>query len=770
MEQGKADQVKYSVGVLFVHGIGEQQRGDTLTEMGDALVRWLTRWCEPQGSVRILGTSLRVPDEGAPSTAHFDLRLMLPAPGSKEWVPHTWRLEESWWADTFRPSTFSQLAAWVLSIGSWVLATHFHGLHDRIRFPATAPMPLRVLLWPVAVLTLAVLVTVALVLTVLVAILALGVLILRLIPIGPIQSLAGAAQRALAMGFGDLMVLVQSPTRFAAMTDRARRDLRQLSRRCDAVVVIAHSQGSVVAWEAIRRPGRDDGKIPRTADDISPDETLVPENLVRFITFGQAMRKLELAYRVAASELNRGRGLLAILSVAAQLSLMFLAMAAVLAALGGGDIVGWATGWLPGEPHHLPAVALAVIIGGYSMLLHASRIEQDAVADELREDVGRALHFSRNGVRIDRDRFGWIDLWASADPAPNGPLTNDPIEGVESWRIRNGGSPITDHSTYWRNTTEFVGSVATELGRIGAGPPLFPAPASTFPSLRQALAGLTRGARIHVLVALRLIWIATAILGIVRLFPHVRTALDGTSSWLPGDIPVIGPLGAWLPSVLAFAALAIAAFAIWTVLSTVGLRGEGRRAVLFQGPGGGTLPVAGVAGHSPGPAGADRDRRDPAPDRCRSRRHLALSVHASARRPRCGRVPERWRPSPRRAKARGGPAYAHGSVRLHRDDDGDRPGRSARRSLAARAGAHPRLAVADCVRRCRRGAPRRGNPGLAGLSSATPRGGRCVSPREGRPIPGRALGHGPRRRDPWPAVTEVRRPADQYCPGIRGNG
>ena len=38
MEQGKADQAKYSVGVLFVHGIGEQQRGDTLTEMGDALV------------------------------------------------------------------------------------------------------------------------------------------------------------------------------------------------------------------------------------------------------------------------------------------------------------------------------------------------------------------------------------------------------------------------------------------------------------------------------------------------------------------------------------------------------------------------------------------------------------------------------------------------------------------------------------------------------------------------------------------------------------
>lgn len=567
--RGQTDQVKYSLGVLFVHGIGEQQRGDTLTEMGDALVKWLTRWCEPQGSVRILGTSLRVPDEGAPSTAHFDLRLMLPASGSNESVPHTWRLEESWWADTFRPSTFSQLAAWVLSIGSWVLATHFHGLHDRIRLPTTAPMPLRVLLWPVAVLTLAVLVTVALVLTVLVAILALGVLILRLVPIGPIQSLAGAAQRALAMGFGDLMVLVQSPTRFAAMTDRARRELRQLSRRCDAVVVIAHSQGSVVAWEAIRRPGRDDGKIPRTADDISPEETLVPANLVRFITFGQAMRKLELAYRVAASELNRGRGLLALLSVAAQLSLMFLVVAAVAVALGGDDIVGWATGWLPGAPHHLPAAALALIIGGYSMLLRASRIEQDAVADELREDVGRALHFSRNGVRIDRDRFGWIDLWASADPAPNGPLTNDPIERVESWRIRNGGSPITDHSTYWRNTTEFVGSVATELGRIGAGPPLFPPPASTFPSLRQALAGLTRAARIHVLVALRLIWIATAILGIFRLFPHVRAALDATRSWLPGDLPLIGPLGAWLPSLLAFAALAIAAFAIWTVLSTV---------------------------------------------------------------------------------------------------------------------------------------------------------------------------------------------------------
>ncbi len=34
----------YRLGILFVHGMGQQERGDTITQMGDALTEWLRRW------------------------------------------------------------------------------------------------------------------------------------------------------------------------------------------------------------------------------------------------------------------------------------------------------------------------------------------------------------------------------------------------------------------------------------------------------------------------------------------------------------------------------------------------------------------------------------------------------------------------------------------------------------------------------------------------------------------------------------------------------
>jgi len=34
---------QYRLGLLFVHGMGEQARGDTVTEMGDALIRCAMR-------------------------------------------------------------------------------------------------------------------------------------------------------------------------------------------------------------------------------------------------------------------------------------------------------------------------------------------------------------------------------------------------------------------------------------------------------------------------------------------------------------------------------------------------------------------------------------------------------------------------------------------------------------------------------------------------------------------------------------------------------
>src|ERR1700750_3160281 len=38
------DVVARDLGILFVHGIGQQRRGETLVEFGEPLAEWLRRW------------------------------------------------------------------------------------------------------------------------------------------------------------------------------------------------------------------------------------------------------------------------------------------------------------------------------------------------------------------------------------------------------------------------------------------------------------------------------------------------------------------------------------------------------------------------------------------------------------------------------------------------------------------------------------------------------------------------------------------------------
>jgi len=68
---------QYRLGLLFVHGMGEQGRGDTVTEMGDALTEWLRRWIDARGAgFRIREATLR--EEGSASTgpsAHVSVVL-----------------------------------------------------------------------------------------------------------------------------------------------------------------------------------------------------------------------------------------------------------------------------------------------------------------------------------------------------------------------------------------------------------------------------------------------------------------------------------------------------------------------------------------------------------------------------------------------------------------------------------------------------------------------------------------------------------------------
>jgi hypothetical protein len=66
--------------------------------------------------------------------------------------------------------------------------------------------------------------------------------------------------------------------------------------------------------------------------------------------------------------------------------------------------------------------------------------------------------------KLTRPNLNWTDIYASADPVPNGALRDDggspPQEPIE---VTNLGSVWSDHTTYWNNRDEFVGRIAHKL-------------------------------------------------------------------------------------------------------------------------------------------------------------------------------------------------------------------------------------------------------------------------------------------------------------------
>lgn len=549
----------FGLGVLFVHGVGEQQQGDTLTEMGDALIQWMKRWVErpppgqvtgSEGEIRILSASLREPGDDLVSFSNLALEIAVPQGDGRQTT--NWLVGESWWADVFRPPSFAEFAAWGMSVGQWEAVTQILDIFERLRLPSHAPGALRAALWPIAVMLMAILVLASIAASSLMILLAAALTILRLIPIGPVQQAALAGQRTMAMGAGDAFILVRSPARFAAMVSRVRDDLAEMREYCDEVIVVAHSQGAQVAWEAIRRS--------------DPGPEAIPKGLSRFVTFGQALRRLKLLYRVTHLELD-GTVLRSIVGgIAAQLGLVLLLGSVADVLLNGGRALHAVLSWLPGDPGDafgpFFAVLLAAVVAGETVVLAAARRYDTCSAKALTTEIEAATK--------DNATFEWIDLWASADPISNGSLLPSPPARVTTWRIHNLGSPILDHVVYWNNLTEFVAAVATDLGnRAFPESPYFPA---AYPHPRLIAASQQHGARVTTLTLLRIGWVGTVLAWTPALMtvaaPPLRVVTEAVRTWpiIGGPVEFLGPV---LPVALGLAVVGLVALLLWRVHSIV---------------------------------------------------------------------------------------------------------------------------------------------------------------------------------------------------------
>ena len=94
------------LGVLFVAGIGGQQRGSAVASLGAALFGWLFRWnrsadLSGQDAPVLMNTVLSVEAGGAGEPAHLSMTATLPLSTGRRQA--RWLLAESSWAEVHAP-------------------------------------------------------------------------------------------------------------------------------------------------------------------------------------------------------------------------------------------------------------------------------------------------------------------------------------------------------------------------------------------------------------------------------------------------------------------------------------------------------------------------------------------------------------------------------------------------------------------------------------------------------------------------------------------
>lgn len=392
------------VGIVFVHGIGDQEPGETLLDWGGAIAGLLldVRLAEETAADPVISSDL----DPVPSKSRFiELQLPgFPSDGPTAIEEH-WVMTEAWWAQRVRPPPFGKMAEWLGPRGAIrriVLAMLPHEKkHDPRRRPDAVPYTMRrsaesdkkdaeeaaeqgnivgQLLdelrtrqtRPVfggffklgkisAGLYLQAISGLLLVLY--------GALrsIEKLVPIGPIRNgaLTRPIDRFMLDWFGDVYVLLDDPPQAASVRGRLVDALRDLkAARCETIAIVAHSGGAIVSYMTLADPAIRDITVHR------------------LITLGEG---LNLAWRLIGEE---------------------------------------------NDPDQ-------VTIHRYERLY--------------------------SNVFERWPELQWDDFWASEDPAPvgvlnprGGTLDDIPLDRITSHSIWNRLAVGQDHGSYWDNDEEFL--------------------------------------------------------------------------------------------------------------------------------------------------------------------------------------------------------------------------------------------------------------------------------------------------------------------------
>ena len=273
------------IGVLFVHGIGDQLAGETLLDWSGPLIRSLVAWIERQDastlvwpwvdrSGRLIDPVVRGQIDFGGST--FPL-VKVAVPGVQDAAemlqhePQTWVLTEAWWARRVASPRLSAVVDWTGRQGVFGRVVNRIAGRGAVVPRWVARIGLGTFLSLVSTLVF----------------LGIGVLkaVAAILPVGPLkdQVILSQFQGFLLSWWGDIHVIVSSPAQAANIRNTIWQTLDALrSYGCDRIVVVAHSGGTVMSYQVLADP---EYAIAGPAD---PPDPKIPR-ITKLITHGEAI-------------------------------------------------------------------------------------------------------------------------------------------------------------------------------------------------------------------------------------------------------------------------------------------------------------------------------------------------------------------------------------------------------------------------------------------------------------------------------------------------
>ncbi|MEM7537503.1 MAG: hypothetical protein AAF639_35360 [Chloroflexota bacterium] len=583
---------KYQNGVLFVHGLGNHKRGAALTSFGQSLLQCindchrnadengvpLNQWRNVEvdhAAIEVLPDQLGGPPHAAVHMKSSDNQTS----NDEDNETNTMLLAESHWDATYPAPTYLDLMTWAVDVLPWTIITHVNKTLRRAEYhfsdsqgASAGERVGAITRWLGAHLLL----LVALLMSPFLVFLIISLAVLSSIPIPFLGNIIASIQRGLANTVGDSLVLVGNPLSGAVIYERVRQDIKWLERRCENVIVIAHSQGAAIAHHVVRN------------NQEKLDVSLL-------ITLGSGLSKLSnIIYRKGANAFGYMWSAITAIFITSVASLVLIFDLTMLTTefsksivnLLNPSLIDWflvpiwsvllivsftitviarhfrwsvlkwqfillssvgsvvalvATYML--QLTQLEEMCWAIAFFINSMLAHMAMRgwewengKQPQANDQEAQD--KALFEERFKLNIP-----WHDYYTRLDLVPNGPLldrydpTHDRSNEFQQMEIQNRNAFLGDHFEYWSNMEQFVYPVANALNRIannGSADNTAPrfadinslVPPEAIERRQKRVTWLNRG-----MLALTLVFLMISTLLLIPVFMEANP--EGYAGWVP---------------------------------------------------------------------------------------------------------------------------------------------------------------------------------------------------------------------------------------------